>query len=820
MYSIKKICDVIEGVFITQNADDAIENLVYDSRRLQQPSASLFFAIRSAHNDGHHYLSDAFKKGIRNFVVSDSEYDAELKNSNVILVNDSLEALQALAAFHRSQFNIPVIGITGSNGKTIVKEWLYHLLHEDYSIIRSPKSYNSQIGVPLSVWQMNTQHTLAIFEAGISTAGEMENLQAIIKPSLGILTNIGGAHSEGFMDDAQKLSEKLLLFSECPRLIARNKDIGGKRELLSANTKLITWGSAATNDIVISGIERSKAQTAFVLHYHSREYKLSIPFADDASIENAVTCCAIMFELGYDGELIQKRLAGLHAIDMRLQLNHSINDCLLINDSYSADITSLKIALDFLKQQGTGLPATVILSEFYESGKEEEELYETISDLLISHNINKVFAIGEKLSAGLQERLPDKVNMNGYLSTDDFISEFRSSQFNHEIILVKGARKFEFERVAKLFEKKRHQTVLEINLNSLAHNLRQYDKLLKPGTRIMAMVKAFSYGSGGAEIASVLQYHNVDYLGVAYADEGVDLVKAGISVPVMVMNAEESSFQAIVDYNLQPVIYSFELLELFENYLETQGMQSYPVHLEIETGMNRLGFHQSEVEALAKKLAASSFFTIKSVFSHLAASEDQNQDEFTKQQAGILEQAVATISTYISYPFLKHIANSAAIVRHPQWQLDMVRLGIGLYGIEIETAGLQLEPVATLRSTIAQIKHLKKGDSVSYNRKGIVQRDSTIATVRIGYADGYSRAFGNGVGKMWVNGSLAPVIGTVCMDMTMIDVTDIADVKEGADVIVFGPQLPVKDIASWIGTIPYEIMTGISHRVKRVYFHE
>ncbi len=821
MYRIKTICDIIGGSFIRQHTDDLIENLVFDSRRLQQPAASLFFALKATHNNGHRFLRDAYKKGIRNFIVSEEVDTASFTDSNFILVANSLEALQQLAAHHRSRFAIPVIGITGSNGKTIVKEWLFHLLEEDHHIVRSPKSYNSQIGVPLSIWQMNEQHTLGIFEAGISKPGEMSDLQKIIQPTMGILTNIGLAHSEGFVDEAQKLSEKLLLFKSCSIVFARNRDMGGKKELLPSGTKIFTWGSAGTNDLVVEEIKKLKDHTIIKLRYKTSVQQINFPFTDDASIENLITCCAVMFELGYSGELIQNRIAGIHSIDMRLQLNHSINDCLVINDSYSADITSLRIALDFLSQQGAGHSRTVILSDFFGSGKESNDLYTTISGFLVSHKINKVIAIGEKLSEGLTGKLPETTGLESWLSTDDFINEFRSSKFNKEIILIKGARKFEFERIARLFEKKLHQTVLEINLNALAHNLKEYSKLLQPKTAVMAMVKAFSYGSGGAEIASVLQYHHVNYLGVAYADEGVDLVKAGISIPIMVMNAEESSFQAIVDDHLQPVIYSFHLLESFGNYLKSQGLTDYPVHIEIETGMNRLGFSLNEVEALSKMIAASNLFSIQSVFSHLAASEDESQDDFTLQQASTFNEAVSIISKYISYPFLQHISNSAAIVRHPQLQMDMVRLGIGLYGIEIDSAhALQLQPVATLRSTIAQIKHLKKGESVSYNRRSIVQKDSAIATVRIGYADGYSRAFGNGVGRMLVNGKLAPVIGTVCMDMTMIDVTGIEGVSEGLDVIVFGPQLPVQEVAGWIRTIPYEVMTGISHRVKRVYFHE
>lgn len=473
-----------------------------------------------------------------------------------------------------------------------------------------------------------------------------------------------------------------------------------------------------------------------------------------------------------------------------------------------------------MKQQSSGLKRTVILSDFFETGRSKKELYAEIAGLLQTYKIDKVVAVGAEIGQELAQLL-DTVALQCYASTDDLILGFKTSSFFKEIILIKGARKFEFERVARLFEKKLHQTVLEINLSALTHNLKEYQKQLRPGTKIMAMVKAFAYGSGGAEIASVLQFHNVHYLGVAYADEGVELVKAGIRLPVMVMNAEESSFQAIVDYNLQPVIYSFHLLEQFENYLKGQGLSSYPVHLEIETGMNRLGFSLAEVEAVAKRIAANSLLAIQSVFSHLAASENESQDDFTLRQFHIFKQATGILESYISYPFLKHIANTAAIVRHPPLQMDMVRLGIGLYGIESDEENrLDLQAVATLRSTIAQLKPVKKGESVSYNRRGVVNRDSMIATVRIGYADGYSRQFSSGAGKMWVKGRLAPVIGSVCMDMTMIDVTDIADVAEEDEVVIFGSQLPVQQVAGWIHTIPYELMTGVSQRVKRIYFHE
>jgi len=789
-----------------------ISHLLYDSRRIQHPETSLFFALQTAHGDGHQFIADAYKKGVRNFVVSKK---ITLADATFILVDDTLKALQDLAAYHRRQFHIPTIGITGSNGKTIVKEWLNSLLEEEYNIVRSPRSYNSQIGVPLSVWQMDSQHTLALFEAGISTVGEMQKLANIIRPTIGILTNIGEAHSEGFASNKEKLEEKFLLFKNVEVVI-------GLTELLATiTTEKFTWSKSEDATLRIENIQHNKDRTVIEAVHKNQKLSLQIPFSDEASIHNAITCWCVLLYLGKEQAVIQERFNGLHPIDMRLQLNHGINHCLVINDSYSADTTSLKIALDFLAQQGAALKRTAVLSDFFETGKENAALYQEIATLIRHYGIQRLFAVGKTISEEIAGKLPSTVGVQSYASTDEFLHRFKSSDFNNEIVLIKGARKAGFERIASLFEQKQHGTVLQINLAALTHNLKAYQKLLKPSTKIMAMVKAFSYGSGGAEIASVLQFNNVAYLGVAYADEGVELVQAGITMPIMVMNAEPSSFAVIVEHGLQPVIYSSSLLNNFESYIRQQGLSNYPIHLEIETGMNRLGFTLNDVEEVATRLANNNFLTIQSVFSHLAGSEDASQDDYTHLQAKRFSEAVSKLQQKITYPFLRHISNSAAIVRHPQLQLDMVRLGIGMYGVEPDAEDkLDLQPVATLRSTVAQIKEVKAGESISYNRRGVVTRDSRIATVRIGYADGYSRRFGNSVGRMLVHGQSAPVIGTVCMDMTMIDVTDIANVKEGDDVIVFGSNLPVQDLAALIQTIPYEIMTSVSQRVKRVYYYD
>jgi alanine racemase len=820
VYPIKQIQEIVHGSFLQQANDAVIEHLVYDSRNISFPSTSLFFALHKDKRDGHAYIADAYKKGVRSFIVSKQIDVAKYREGNFILVDDTLVALQQLAKFHRAQFNIPVIGITGSNGKTIVKEWLYELLKDDYNIVRSPRSFNSQIGVPLSVWQMNQQHELAILEAGISEAGEMSALEEIIQPTIGIFTNLGEAHDAGFSSRKQKAEEKLKLLQNASVVVYRKETLQPffNEQHLKEDVIVIDW-SLENNARLSIRLSKHLSHTTAKAIYKSKEYSISIPFTDDASIENAIHCWCVMIHLGYTNEIINQRMQRLHPIDMRLQLKHAVNHCLLINDSYSADLTSLKIALGFLQQQSTSLRRTVILSDFYGS-ENEEQLYYSIADLLIHYKIEKVVAIGESITHHLQNRLDGNIVLQTFASTDDFLFEFKSSSFLHEIILLKGARHFQFERIAAAFEEKVHQTVLEVNLNSLAHNLKEYQRVLKPNVKLMAMVKAFSYGSGGAEIANILQFHNVDYLGVAYADEGIELRKNGITLPIMVMNTDASGFSSLIDYNLQPVLYSFDIFKSFQNYLASQALNYYPVHLEIETGMNRLGFAAHEIDELITTITSTSLLKIESVFSHLAASEDETQDAFTQQQANLFFQVTDKLQNFISYPFLKHIVNSAAIIRHPQLQMDMVRLGIGLYGIETVTHQLNLEPVATLKSTVAQLKKVAKGESVSYNRRGVVSRDSLIATVRIGYADGYWRRFGNGVGKMWIDGMLAPVIGTVCMDMTMIDVTDVANVQIGDEVIIFGKELLVQDVAIWANTIPYEVLTGVSQRVKRVYYQE
>ena len=817
-YSVAHINEIVAGRLIPgASPDSAIEHLLLDSRRLIFPETSLFFALRGPRRDGSQFAKELYKRGLRNFVL---EQALDLPGANQIVVGDTLAALQKLVAAHRRQFSIPVIGITGSNGKTIIKEWLNQLLEEDYDIVRSPKSYNSQTGVPLSVWQLGPQHQLAIFEAGISRRGEMERLAPVIRPTIGVFTNIGEAHSEGFHSLEEKAAEKMKLFVHAETLVFCS-DYPVVASAIPQGPHPFAWGHAEDAAVRILRLEKKEGWTTVDLTYAAATFSIAIPFTDTASVENALHCVAVMLLLHRSPEQIQTRLSRLAPIAMRLELKNGINHCSIINDSYSADLNSLSIALDFLSQQHQHEKRSVILSDFLESGRDENELYATIAQALGQKQVDRLVGIGPRIGAhasAFGQWFPGEAVF--YPTVAAFHADWGRLHFRDETILIKGARIFEFEEIDRLLTEQIHLTVMEIDLNAMAQNLRQFRQLLQPGTRVMAMVKAFGYGSGSFEIASLLQFHGIDWLGVAYADEGVILRKGGIRVPIMVMNTENSSFQLLVEYNLQPVIYSFGLLHAFDRWLRKEGIPAFPVHIELETGMNRLGFPREEIPRLLEALPGTAF-TVLSVFSHFAASEEAQQEAFTRQQAQIFTDAAGRIAKVLGYPFLRHIANSAGIIRYPQLQMDMVRLGIGLYGIDPAGSDkVELQEVSTLKTTIAQIKHLHPGDTIGYNRKGIAAAGTVTATVRIGYADGYSRSFGNGVGKMWVKGRLAPTIGIVAMDMTMIDITGIPDVKEGDEVIVFGKELSVSQLAAWSQTIPYEILTSVSQRVKRIYFED
>lgn len=834
MYNAESINKILKGELLQQTGFPEIEHLLLDSRKISFPETSLFIPLVSARRNAHQYMEELYRKGVSNFVVSEQIPLENFPNANVILVKDTLHALHALVAYHRQQFHIPVIGITGSNGKTIIKEWLYQLLETDYNIVRSPKSYNSQIGVPLSVWQMKPEHQLAIFEAGISQPGEMVNLEKIIRPSIGIFTNIGEAHNEGFLNIRQKINEKLVLFAKselliyCKDYLALNECVltfhaqFGKKDNQEGH-QLLSWSRKTDADLRITTVEKSDNHTSIeALYKQEQTLSIRIPFVDEGSIENAIHCWAIMLHLGMEEAVIQQRMELLSNIAMRLELKQGINNCSVINDSYSLDLGSLTIALDFLQQQHQHPTRTVILSDILQSGKSEASLYEEVASLLQKKGVQKLIAIGKNISREKKcfQQIAD-LKTQFFNTTDEFIQQFNSAEFQHETILVKGARIFEFERIGKLLEQKAHQTILEINLSAIAHNVQQYQALLKPGTRLMAMVKAFSYGSGSFEIANLLQFHGVEYLAVAYADEGVELRRAGITMPIMVMNPEPSTFDAILHWNLEPEIYSMQILLQFEEEVSAAGKTQFPIHVKLDTGMHRLGFEKKDIPELAKILTENTLLKVQSIFSHLAASEDLAKDSLTQQQGRLFFDMSHELQKALGYAVIRHIANSAAISRHPDLQLDMVRLGIGMYGID-NSKEMQdkLRNVSTLKTTIAQLKHLEAGDTVGYGATWEAKGPATIATVRIGYADGYPRRLANGKGKMLVHGKLAPVVGIVAMDMLMLDVTHIPEAVEGDEVIVFGQDLSVQLLSSWADTIPYEMLTGISQRVKRVYFQE
>ncbi|MEJ8816817.1 bifunctional UDP-N-acetylmuramoyl-tripeptide:D-alanyl-D-alanine ligase/alanine racemase [Lacibacter sp. H407] len=817
-YRIDRIAGILQAVCL-QQADVTcnIEHLLIDSRRVIHPPTALFFALLTSRRDGHDYIKEAYSKGVRNFIVQKKITVDQFPEANILLVVDTLSALQRLTAYHRSQFNIPVIGITGSNGKTIVKEWLYQLLSDHFTIIRSPKSYNSQVGVPLSVWQLQSHHTLAIFEAGVSQKGEMDKLEKIIQPTLGILTNIGEAHADGFADMQEKLNEKSILFLNASTLICSTEKLNG---LSFTHTNIISWGKETDNTIVLKNITKKITETSIDFTNGSVNDTIVIPFIDDASIENAITCLCVCAYLQIPFEEVREKFNQLRPVSLRLELKSGLHNTTIINDSYSADLSSFIIALNMLQQQWQHPGRTVILSDFQLTADQEPTVYASVAALIKSHFVKRLITVGEKTKQFLLPLIPASIEMFSFSSTAELLEQFASLSFHNETILIKGARVFELDRVAQLLEQKTHQTVLEINLTAIARNIKAHQQLLHPSTRIMAMVKAFSYGSGSYEIANLLQFMKADYLAVAFTDEGVDLRKAGITLPIMVMNPEPATFDVLVEQNLEPELFSFSILHAFEQYLEQEGINSYPVHLKIDTGMHRLGFMPEELPALCQQLTAKNTFTVQSVFSHLAASEDVNEDAFTLLQSKRFEDACAFIEIQLNYSFIRHLDNSSGTIRHPQLQYDMVRLGIGMYGISPVSGNLQLEEALRLKTTIAQIKILQPGETVGYNRKGIINRPSKIATVRIGYADGYPRNLSNGIGYMLANGQKAPVIGTICMDMTMLDVTDIPNVREGDEVIVFGPTLSVNDVAKQSQTIAYELMTGISQRVKRVYFEE
>ncbi|MFN4285336.1 MAG: bifunctional UDP-N-acetylmuramoyl-tripeptide:D-alanyl-D-alanine ligase/alanine racemase [Lacibacter sp.] len=817
-YPFHTIAATLNGTIVQMpQPDAAIVHLYTDSRRMLHPENGLFFALQTPQRNGHAFVYIAYQKGIRNFIVHEAVATEQLPEANIVQVGNTLTALQQLAAWHRHQMpaTTQVIGITGSNGKTIVKEWLYQLLHEDYRIVRSPKSYNSQLGVPLSVWEMRPEHNLALFEAGISQRGEMEALQQIIRPTMGILTNIGDAHDEGFASRHEKLQEKCRLFATAQTIIYSPQLCGGLIPA-PAGTAIYTWGTDAAATLQLLQANKTGSVTHLELRWKKQYFDASLPFTDEASLQNALCCMLTCLVLGMQPAVLSGRLQRLRPVSLRLELKKGKNGCTLLNDSYSSDLHSFEAALGLLQQQTQHQHRTVIMSDLPVPAEKEAESYERLAVLFEAHRVHRVVCVGTRAARAFATASHRQFEVLPFLQVEELLQQLPTWELHNEALLIKGARSFELERLLPLLEQQVHETVLEINLTALNHNIATIRRQLRPGVKLMAVVKAFSYGSGSYEIASRLQYQGVDYLAVAFTDEGIELRKAGITLPIMVMNPEPSGFDALTTWSLEPEIYSFRLLQLFRQHVQQQGLEAWPVHLKLDTGMHRLGFMPHEVPQLAAALSGATDVRIASVFSHLTSAEDAAADAFTRQQASLFEEGCTLLQQATPYPFLRHLANSAGLQRHPHLQYEMVRSGIGLYGIGL-TGG---EPVLSLYTTIAQLKHLQPGDTVGYNRKGVVQRPSRIATVRMGYADGYPRNLSNGKGYMLVKGQKAPVMGTVCMDMCMLDVTDIAGVQEGDRVLVFGQALPLETLAQQAGTIPYEIMTGVAPRVKRVYYEE
>lgn len=821
MYTISEIAHIIGGE-LHGNSNSTITRLQTDSRAITFPEETLFFAIKTGRNDGHEYIEEAYRNQVRNFVIeTDFQRFSHLSEANFICIDNSVEALQRLTIHHRNKFDIPVIGITGSNGKTIVKEWIYQLLQNEYKITRSPRSYNSQIGVPFSVWRLDSDTQMGVFEAGISQPGEMEKIAPVINPSIGIFTYLGEAHQENFISLKEKCSEKIKLFKNCP-VILYNKDeklVDICFQQWNANSRFFTYGRTSQADVIITSEKKVSDKTTITYQYKGTEYNYSIPFIHKVSIENSFPCLALMLYLGYSAESIAEKMMELDPIAMRMEVKEGENNCLLINDSYNSDVHSLSIALDFLREQATAkqLNRTLILSDIFQSGIKDDSLYEMVAKMLEEKEVNRFVGIGTEL---LKHKDLFKVNQSQfYPDTESFLKNFDATHFHSEAILLKGARKFRFEEITDKLATIVHETILEVNLSALIRNFNYFRSFLNSGTKIMSMVKANAYGSGDVEVAKTLQHNGCDYLAVAVADEGAILRKEGIHLPIVVMNPELNSFPKIFENNLEPEVYSFQLLEKIINEAEKQGITDYPIHLKLDTGMHRLGFEEKDIERLIGRLKSQNAVKIRSLFSHLVGSDSADFDTFTMMQIEKFQTMRTQIEGSFRHKILAHILNSAGIERFNSYQFDMVRLGIGHYGMSA-AANNVLEEVCTLKTKILQIRKVSASDTIGYSRKGVLKRDSIIGAIPIGYADGLNRKLGNYNGRVLVNDHFAPFVGNICMDVCMIDLTDVPQVKEGDDVIIFGKGNSIQDVAQLLETIPYEVLAGISKRVKRVYFKE
>ena len=837
-YTIEKITTLL-GARRIGTADAQIGWLLTDSRSLCFPEETLFFALKTARNDGHRYIADLYRRGVRNFVVENNSQfstfnatphsdhrseNSQLQDANILIVPSPLEALQRLAERHRDEFNIPIVGITGSNGKTMVKEWLYQLLSPSMTVTRSPKSYNSQIGVPLSVWLLNEQSEVGLFEAGISQPDEMSSLTDIIQPTIGVLTSMGSAHQENFRSIEEKCMEKMQLFQHV-KVLAYNSDddvvsrcirrfgfkgdkIGWSRENQSAPFYIET---------VTTTPDDSSSGTSVTYIYKGTRATYQLPFFDEASLQCSFACAAVALYLGVTPEQLAERMARLEPVAMRLEVKEGQHGCLLINDSYNNDINSLDIALDFMARR-EGSQRTLILSDIFQSGMQDADLYAEVNTLCMKRGVNKLIAIGPRIK---EQSSKFKVQSSKFFtSTDEFLQSDTFRQLHDEVILIKGARAFGFDRITEQLEQKVHETILEVNLNAVVDNLNYYRSFLKPETKLVCMVKADAYGAGAVEVAKTLQDHRVDYLAVAVADEGVTLRRNGITQNIMIMNPEMTAFKTMFDYDLEPEVYSFRLMDALIHAAEQQGITGWPVHIKLDTGMHRLGFDpEKDIDEVIRRLKSQNAIIPRSVFSHFVGSDSDDFDNFSTMQFEKFDVASKKLQSAFSHKILRHMDNSAAIEHFPERQMDMCRLGLGLYGVDPRDNRM-LSTVSTLKTTILQLRHVPKEDTVGYSRRGVLTRDSVIAAIPIGYADGLNRHLGRGACYCLVGGQKAPYVGNICMDVAMIDVTDIPNVHEGDSVEIFGEHLPVTVLSDVLDTIPYEVLTGVSNRVKKVYFQD
>ena len=844
-YTIEKITTLI-GARRIGDTEAVVSWLLTDSRSLCFPEETLFFALRSGRNDGHNYIPELYRRGVRNFVVERGHFrlpnvtastgaGGGLAGANILEVVSPLEALQRLAERHRDEFDVPIVGITGSNGKTMVKEWLYQLLSPYKIVTRSPKSYNSQIGVPLSVWLLGEQTEVGLFEAGISQPGEMQALRDIIQPSIGVLTSLGTAHQENFRSMDEKCQEKLSLFHDA-KVVAYNSDdnvVSRCMRKSGYHGEKLSWSKEDPQAAMfIKKIERRNTVSTLYYIYKGKEGTYHLPFIDDASVECSIAAAVVALYLGVTPEELDVRMSQLEPVAMRLEVKEGQHGCTLINDSYNSDINSLDIALDFMSRRPDqeGKSRTLILSDIYQSGVTPHELYHRVMELAVKRGVTKFIGIGKEIKRILADegggqiagdqtaKLPGTVAFF-FEDVEEFLRSEVFKGLRNEIVLIKGARDFGFDQITEMLEQKVHETILEVNLNAVVENLNHFRSYMKPDTKIICMVKADAYGAGAVEVSKTLQDHRVDYLAVAVADEGVTLRKNGITSNIMIMNPEMTAFKTMFDYDLEPEVYSFRIMDALIKAAEKEGITNYPVHIKLDTGMHRLGFDPvQDIDEVINRLKHQNAIIPRSVFSHFVGSDSDDFDTFSAHQFELFDTASKKLQSAFEHKILRHICNSAGIEHFPERQLDACRLGIGLYGVDSRDNHI-INTVSTLKTTILQLRHVPKDETVGYSRKGVLTRDSVIAAIPIGYADGLNRHLGRGKGYCLVNGQKAPYVGNICMDVALIDVTDIP-CKEGDTVEIFGEHLPVTVLSDILDTIPYEVLTGVSNRVKKVYYQD